>query len=578
MKKIFISLVFTGLVVSCSKKSGSPVTPPVIPPVITPEDTTTVIIPTDPSTANTIGFFLNDWQPKTFAAPAYTEMIPPTAATATVTVNTASVITKIPNSSFGHNANTWMTPMIDQPAFMTQVTNLHPHIIRFPAGSGSDAYFWNQSPGTLPSDVPAMLLDGTDVLKDPGYMYGKTNDNWRASLDNYYQMLLTSGNQGMLTVNYGYARYGTSANPVATAAHLAADWVRYDNGRTQYWEVGNEVYADWEWGYNIDVANNKDGQPKYLTGNLYAQHFKVFADSMRMAAASIGKTIYIGAVAYESEPQGWQKDIFKTWNSGMMAGISNSPDFYINHNYYTPYNENSTVATILNAGLNETSKMMNYTTAQLTKYGAAIKPVAMTEWNMWAKDNKQQVSNISGQFAVIVQAEAIKNKFGMTARWDLLNGWENGNDHGLFSDGNEPGVAKWTPRPSFYYMYFYKKLLGDRMVPSASNTTAIVSYGSTFTSGQANVALLNTTGTAQVVEVKVTNFKVGSRYYWYSLEGSNDNGDFSRKVLVNGVGPTQAAGGPVDYATIKPYSAATTNGIKVSVPARGMIVLAVDKK
>src|SRR5690606_41701275 len=105
-----------------------------------------------------------------------------------------------------------------------------------------------------------------------------------ASLDNYYAMLQQSGNQGMITVNYGYARYGTGKDPVATAAHLAADWVRYDNGRTQYWEIGYENYGDWEWGYRIDRTKNKDGQPEYVNGKLYAQHFKVFVDSMQKAA------------------------------------------------------------------------------------------------------------------------------------------------------------------------------------------------------------------------------------------------------------------------------------------------------
>ena len=64
-------------------------------------------------------------------------------------------------------------------------------------------------------------------------------------------------------------RYGTSANPVAAAAHLAADWVRYDNGRTKFWEIGNESYGNWEAGYSIDVSKNKDGQPEFITGALY---------------------------------------------------------------------------------------------------------------------------------------------------------------------------------------------------------------------------------------------------------------------------------------------------------------------
>jgi hypothetical protein len=78
-------------------------------------------------------------------------------------------------------------------------------------------------------------------------------------------MLQQTGNKGMITVNYGYARYGTSDDPVAAAAHLAADWVRYDNGRTKYWEIGNENAGSWEADYRIDQSKNKDGQPEFIT-------------------------------------------------------------------------------------------------------------------------------------------------------------------------------------------------------------------------------------------------------------------------------------------------------------------------
>jgi len=49
------------------------------------------------------------------------------------------------------------------------------------------------------------------------------------------------------------------------------------------------------------------------------------------------------------------------------------------------------------------------------------------------------------------------------------------------------------------------------------------------------------------VEVKFNNFYAGISYYWFSLEGSNDNDGFSRKVLVNGAGPAGEAGGPLNY-------------------------------
>ena len=580
LKRIMVWFAVVGccfITISSCKKSKTNPSDGNNPPT---EDTTTVKPVIDPTIANTIGFFLNDWQAKTFTAPEYTEATAPTDATTNiVTLDASSVITKIPRSITGHNANTWMTPMVTESLFMNHITNLHPHIIRWPAGSGSDAYFWNRQTDARPADAPAQLLNSNGELQDANYWYGKIDNNWSASVDQYYQMREQSDNEGMITVNYGYARYGTSDNPVAAAAHLAADWVRYDNGRTKYWEVGNENFGDWEAGYRIDVSKNKDGQPEYLTGALYAQHFKVFADSMHKAATEIGKTIYVGAVTYDAESQSWQTNTVKTWNSSMMNALDGKNDFYIVHNYFTPYQTNSNAADILNAALSVPAAMMNFVNSEIQKYGAAQKPVALTEWNMFAIGSKQQVSNTSGLFSLIVMGELLKNKYGLAARWDLLNGWSNGDDHGLFSDGNEPGIPKWTPRPSFYYMYFFQKLLGDRLIPTnVSGNINIKAYASTFSSGQINATLINTSGSAVTIELKTNNFKKGNRFYWYSLEGSNDNGEFSRKVAVNGTSTTLAAGGPSDYATIKAKSALTANGIKVIIPAWGAVCMAVDKK
>ena len=565
---------------SCKKTPAKP-TAPVDPGGGGSVPDTTVLPGKDPATANTIGFFLNDWQAKTFTAPAYTETAIPASATSTVTVDATSIITKIPLSEFGHNAVWWMGPVAGDARFIEPITNLHPHIIRFPGGSSSDAYFWNAEQGVNPAGAPAMFTKDDGTKEPSGFSYGKTNYNWQCNLDNYYTMLQQTNNKGIITINYGFARYGTGVNPVADAAHLAADWVRYDNGRTQLWEIGNENYGNWEWGYRIDVSANKDGQPEFLTGALYASHFKVFVDSMQKAASEIGKTIYIGAVTAEApSPESWQTNTRKTWNAGMMPGINNKADFFVVHNYFTPYNTNANADVILSSALSVPSTMIQYVTQTLQSYGTTIKPVAMDEWNMTSNTQKQQVSNTSGVFATIVMGEAIKIKYGMSARWDLLNGWNNGDDHGLFSNGDEPGaVAKWSPRPSFYYLYYLQKMLGDRLVNSTvAGSNVVKAYASTYTSGQVNVTLLNTSSTAQTAEIKMKNFYSGGRFYWYSLEGSNDNGEFSRKVLVNGNGPAGDAGGPVTYASLKARSAVTTNGIKVTIPALGAIMLVVDKK
>ena len=571
---IEVGLICMAFILGCEKSTntGSVITPP-------PNDTIVIITPpVDPPIANSIGFFLNDWQPKTFVTPAYKDTAIPSSGTYTVTINPSSVITKIPLSIFGNNANTWMTQIVTESSLMTDINNVHPHIIRFPGGSISDMFFWNAPKNVPPADAPATLVNANGTQSPGNFWFGKNTESWTFSVDNYYNMLQQTGNTGMIIINYGYARYGTGPKPAEAAAHLAADWVRYDNGRTKYWEIGNENYGDWETGYRIDLTKNKDGQPEYGTGNLYGRHFKIFADSMRKAAQDIGKTIYIGAVTAEAAPQSWETNTRKTWNTGLFNATGNSPDFYIVHNYYTAYLTNSTATDILASAPSETKKVMDFVTQSFQSSAVTPKPIALTEYNINAEGAMQKVSHVNGMHGVMVLGEALKNKYGMVARWDLANAWDKGNDHGMFSNGDEPGVPKWNARPAFYHMYYFQKMLGDRVIASATDNTDLISYASLFTSGQVGITLVNKSASSQTVQVKFKNFNIGNRFYWYTLKGGGDNGEFSRKVLVNGQGPTGVAGGPGNYASINPYSATAANGIYVTVPAMAIVFMIIDKK
>jgi hypothetical protein len=377
--------------------------------------------PVEPQTPATIGFFINDWQPKSFTTPANTPFAPPTGpATANVIADVTTILTKVPNALFSHNANSWMSQMVTEASLMGHLTNLRSHITRFPGGSISDLYFWNATPGNFPADAPSTLVDASGNNMAAGYWSGRNNDSWTISLDNYYQLLQQTGSSGMITVNYGYARYGTGANPVAAAAHMAADWVRYDNGRTKYWEIGNENYGSWEGGYRINTANNQDGQPQILTGEVYGQHFKVFVDSMKNAAQSIGKTIYIGAVMYERTPPSWATNTERTWNTGLFLKAGTTPDFYAVHNYYTPYQQNTGATEILNYALSETQLMSEHVKGFIANAGYPLKPIAFTEWNIFAEGSMQQVSYINGVHGTLVLGESLKHALGMTARWDLV--------------------------------------------------------------------------------------------------------------------------------------------------------------
>jgi hypothetical protein len=492
--------------------------------------------------------FLEDWEPKTARIPPYQEAVKTTSApTVVVTINASDTLGKVSKYLYGNNANLWMSQMVTETALLDHINLLGPNIIRFPGGNVTNVFFWNAAVNQPLVDVPDSLYNDQGKKVRAGYWYGKNADSWTLSLDNYYQMLEMTDNTGIICVNFSYSRYGTGPNPAATAAHYAAEWVRYDDGLTRFWEIGNEDFGPWQAGYKIDTKRNQDGQPEIITGTIYGKHFKVFADSMRKAAQEIGSTIYIGAQLIE-DPVGnsWIPPA-RTWNKDFFSQAGNAADFFIVHNYFTNYNENSSTAVILNSAPTRTTDIMNYMNQTTSENQALLKPIALTEWNIFAVGSKQSCSFISGMHAASVLGELARNGYSMAARWDLANGYDNGNDHGMFNNGDEPGVPKWNPRPAFFYMYYFQKFYGDHAMNSTvTGNGDVVAYASTFGSGEMGVVVVNKGGAEQIVKLEPVNHGCGERYFIYSLTGGNDNGDFSQVVYVNDNAPDYASGGPIE--------------------------------
>lgn len=512
------------------------------------------------------GFFMADWTPRTTVSPEYVDAQQATdPVTVALTIDFSDTITKIPDYLFGDNANLWTGWMSDNKTLMENIANRETRLLRGPGGSISDVFFWNRNLNQRPADVPNTLMGSTST---DWPWYGDRPESWTMDVDSFYSILSKVGASGMITVNYGYARYGTSADPVAQAAHMAADWVRYDNGRSKFWEIGNEVFGSWEAGYRIDLAQNKDGQPEYITPTLYGQHCVVFIDSMKAAAAETGVDIKIGIVMVEASSTG------ATWNQSVAAQVGDKADFYSVHSYFTPYNQNSDVTTILNSA-SLTGNYKTYVWNEVAKAGKPKLPVALTEYNIFAQGSNQAVSHANGMQAVLVTGELIKTGYGAATRWDLANGYDNGNDHGMFAY-NEPDVPNYTPHPAFFHLYYMRKFTGDVLLNSSmTGAPAVVVIPTAFSSGQIGASLINTSKLKKVVRLNLKDYKVGDRFYTYTLTGT-DGVDFSRKVFVNGAGPTLAAGGPADYEAVKANSSVIGEEIKIILPPLSAVYVLVE--
>ena len=535
------------------------------------------------------GFFLDGWKAKNIVNPTTSAQtpIPISPVTSTVTIDAANVITKVPKQIYGHNAAVWGGKINLNVPIMNDIKNLSPNVIRWPGGNMSNDYFWNaSSQATCPKDIPPATT-ATSALPPSTFkfnpqLYGADQTSFTMPLNNYYDMLIKTNSTGIICVNYAYARYGTSADPVLTAAKYAADWVRFDNGRTKYWEIGNENYGSWETGYDIDQSLNKDGQPKRISGDLYGKHAAVFIREMKKAALEIGSDIKIGVVLFHNQYD-QTGAVLGVWNKGVIPNIVNKADYLILHNYYTSRTDEG-INTILTSALTIPEKLMKVGLDDLKMYGNGVTtmPIALTEWNIVAEGRKQQVSYINGVHAALNLGELIENKWGLSNRWDFLNSWKKPDgsavldNHGLFAHG-EPDVDLYSPRAPFYYMYYFQKIFGDKMVASTvTGNPDVKSYASTFSSGQSGVVLINTGGNSQTVDLKMNNFTLGTKYHYYMLTGGTDV-EFSRNVIVNGNGPAPRSVGPLNYDALQAYATNIVgSSMKINLPKYGVAYVLVE--
>jgi hypothetical protein len=144
----------------------------------------------------------------------------------------------------------------------------------------------------------------------------------------------------------------------------------------------------------------------------------------------------------------------------------------------------------------------------------------------------------------------------------------------MFSQGDEPGVPKWNARPVFYYMYYFQKYFGDELIQSeVDEDVGVLAFASRFSSGEIGVVLVNTGHNEQIVRVDVKNFGYGDRFFYHTLVGGTDNGEFSRKVVINGETTSLASGGPSDPDAVLPRASDIAGGIKVVAPARSVLYI-----
>ena len=485
--------------------------------------------------------FYEDWEPRVLNFPenSLLQNDPTSNSNVTINFNISNILGEILPSHLGTNLTHFLgESVLNQADFMDNIKGLNNFTFRYPGGNGSNQFFWD---GNLPSSI----------LNDSQITINNLIDGsgWRISPDDFVQILDSVNGKGIIAVNASYARYGTSPNPIQTAASYAANFVRHMNqnlgANIKYWEVGNENYGPWQAGY---VVNGDT-----INGSKYGDIFNVFADSMKVADPSIK----IGAVLFPHD------GVYNDWSKEVLQKVQNTADFLIIHDYFRrkPNPNNVTYQEMLNS-ISEVQQNVNNVNNMVTSYTnkpSGYFPIAMTEFN--SKTGEREISMANAIFISQVLCEQIKNNIGMSLLWSFQNGLDShGGDHGMTAR-NSTVVQNNTPRPVYYVYYYLNKFLGDKLVFSYSNDPDINCYVSTFSSGEIGMVVINTSQFNKTVEFSATSSFTKDNFYWYEMNAIDET---DKKIYVNDLTTVNLEGGP-DFNNVPAFYRPVNNNYKFNI-------------
>lgn len=430
---------------------------------------------------------------------------PASAQTAvSVGVNAGTNLATIPAQGFGLNTAVWDGNLLDG-AIPNLLKQAGVAALRYPGGSTSDVYNWQTN----------SIVPGQGSYANPSNTF-----------DAFMGVARSVGATPIITVNYGSNQSGNGGGD----PNYAAAWVRYANVTknydVRYWEIGNEVYGNGQYGgaWETDLHQQKDPAT-------YGRNVVQFANAMK----AVDPRIKIGVVL--TAPGRWPDGQSPDWNTNVLAQCASVIDFVVVHWYpQEPYQESD-------AGLLASPQDPSVGVASMTsrlkslinQYAGVRAPnieILVTETNsVTYNPGKQTLSAVNAMFIADNMLTWLENGAASVDVWGLHNGavWGNASsslfgatnygDYGILSNGQSGEPAANTPFPAYYGMQVasYLGKAGDALVASTSNNSLLTTHAARQANGSLAVLLINKdrNNTANA-NVSLTGFTPGGTATVYS--------------------------------------------------------------
>lgn len=410
-------------------------------------------------------------------------------------------------------------------------------LVRFPGGSESDAYHWENG-GTLCDDM--------------GYITsGATFDNLMTHVARPLHLDIA------ITLNYGSNRAcNGGGEPSEAAAWVARAKQRGYN--VPYWTVGNEVYGSWE--YDLHKSPH---DPTTYAGAVRTGYYP--------AVKKADPNAKLGVVVDLPSDTAWNDVVLR----------KAQPFDFVELHYYPEYNKDSDQQ-LLGPAIDNFAGYLSGLRAQMNAARVAKSvPIYLGEFNNDAgNEGKQSVSIVNGLFLGQMLGTLMNAGVPMATWWvaygscdesgdysKRLYGWQHFGSEALFSDGlpnpyegcaNTPKIPGGTPFPTARVMALYAGEIPAgssvrRMSVPASLGDSVRAYGYAVASGYAFVLFNNTLSLVEVA-ARVKNSGKTQFTATLSVYGKAQYDESKRDKWVGPVVKSLGTVGTSVPLTLRPYS------------------------
>ncbi len=480
-----------------------------------------------------------------------------------IAVNANQTVRTVDERLFGLNTAIWDSAC-NTPQTISLLQAAGVRSLRFPGGSASDAYVWNQN-------------------KSYDTTTGQLNAwTWSTDFNAFANVASSLSAQVYITVNYG------SGTP-----QLAADWVREANVTRhlaiKYWEIGNENYGDWE--YDTHSVRNDP--------YTYAFAVRDFMTAMKAVDPSIkiGVVVIVGEDAentYTTHPATNHRtnQVHNGWTPVMLATLASlgvTPDFAIYHRYEQGPGAESDSGLLQAASTwpADAANLRQQLNDYLQPNGANVELVVTENNSVYANPGKQSTSLVNGLYLADSLCTVMQTEFNAFLWWDLRNsqdntknnsaalyGWRNYGDYGILSTPPSPAfTGSSTTYYDAYPTYYIFRLLarfargGDTVVRATSDNPLLAAYAVTRADGSHSLLVINKSPTAsQTANIALTGFVPPSLAAVYTYGIPQDEAAHTGSGSPDVVSSSLANVTNSFSATVAPYSA-TVLAFVSGVPA-----------